>query len=62
MRCANGLPGWFGSNIDTACLVANGTDVAFGTEDGSVYRSEDDGVTWLEVATGLPAVRCLSMV
>jgi hypothetical protein len=61
-RCANGLPGWFGSNIDTACLVARVLEVAFATEDGSIYWSEDDGVTWAELVTGLPPVRCVALV
>ncbi len=56
-RCTQGLPGWFEHNIDTACLAASGTSVAFGTQDGEVYSSEDCGATWARVADGLPAVR-----
>ena len=36
----------FGFNIDTFQLAASGADVAFGTEDGEVYRSTDEGLTW----------------
>jgi hypothetical protein len=57
-RCGAGLFEWFGSNIDTFCLVARDNQVAFGTEDGSVYRSEDEGDSWQQVASGLPPVRC----
>ena len=59
-RCGDGLFGWFGSNIDTFCLVARQNEVAFGTEDGSVYWSENGGDSWQQVAAGLPAVRCVA--
>jgi photosystem II stability/assembly factor-like uncharacterized protein len=59
-RCERGLPGWFGSNIDTHCLAGAGPAVAFGTEDGDMYRSEDAGETWETIATGLPPVRCVA--
>jgi photosystem II stability/assembly factor-like uncharacterized protein len=56
-RCQRGLPRWFDDNIDTACLAAAGPVVAFGTEDGQVFRSLDGGTAWELVAKGLPAVR-----
>jgi hypothetical protein len=59
-RCTDGLPTWFGDNIDTACLVADGSLVVFGTEDGRIFRSPDAGRTWRLLATGLPPVRCLT--
>lgn len=59
-RCTRGLPGWFEHNIDTACLAASGTSVAFGTQDGEVYSSEDRGATWARVAEGLPAVNSVA--
>jgi len=34
-RCRQGLPEWFGSNIDTGCLAASGVTVAFGLTRGS---------------------------
>lgn len=58
-RCEHGLPESFGSNIDSHCLAALGSVVAFGTEEGALYRSEDAGETWETAATGLPPVRCL---
>jgi hypothetical protein len=58
-RCSEGLPEWFPSNIDTHCLVAQGSTGALGTDGGQVYRSEDGGRTWAPAATGLGSVRCL---
>lgn len=60
-RCRRGLPEWFSDNIDTGCLAAAGPVVAFGTEDGRVFRSPDGGATWELVAKGLPAVRCVAV-
>jgi hypothetical protein len=61
VRCADGLPEWFPQNIDTFCLAASGTLAAFGTEEGSVFVSEDEGQTWQVLAEGLPSVRCLAI-
>lgn len=44
-------------NIDTGCLDASGRTVAFGTRDGEVYVSEDNGDSWAVVAEGLPPVQ-----
>ncbi|MBI2216338.1 MAG: hypothetical protein HYU51_03480 [Candidatus Rokubacteria bacterium] len=55
-RCRDGLPEWFGDNIDTACLVATGPLVVCGTGDGRVFRSPDSGQRWEVVAKGLPTV------
>jgi hypothetical protein len=53
------LPEWFDDNIDTYCLDAlpDGSFAAFGTSDGRVYGSTDQGATWDERASGLPPVR-----
>jgi hypothetical protein len=59
-RCAAGLPEWFDSNVDTFCLAASRSQVALGTDDGDVYRSDDRGATWERVAWALPAVTCLA--
>lgn len=61
-RCAGGLPEWFGANIDTHCLVADEERVAFGTGDGEVWLSEDQGGRWELAATGLPGLSCLTFV
>ena len=60
-RCTEGLPEWIAGNIDTACLAASGSRVAFGTHDGSVFASDDEGDSWRLVAEGLPPVRCLAL-
>lgn len=59
-RCTVGLPEWFDGNVDTGCLAADGDEVAFGTADGSLFRSSDAGATWTEAASGLPAVRAVA--
>ena len=59
-RCRTGLPEWFDANIDTGCLAAAGEVVAFGTADGSLFVSEDSGVSWVERAAGLPTVRAVA--
>lgn len=58
-RCESGLPGWFGHNIDSYCLDAkpDGTIAAFGTGDGRLFASTDQGRTWSQVAKGLREIR-----
>lgn len=58
-RCRAGLPRWFEDNIDTYCLDAlpDGSLAAFGTADGRLYGSADQGITWEEHASGLPPVQ-----
>ena len=58
-RCRAGLPEWFDNNIDTGCLAAAGALVVFGTTDGRVYRSRDDGAGWELAVKGLPPVGCV---
>jgi len=61
-RCREGLPEWFEHNIDTYCLAADDVHVvAFGTPDGTVYRSFDAGLHWTRVASGLPAIRAVAL-
>jgi hypothetical protein len=55
-RCRTGLPEWFDGNIDSAWLDAMPALAAFGTADGRVFASADEGVTWDEVAAGLPSI------
>jgi hypothetical protein len=59
-KCTQGLPDWFTNNIDTFCLAASGPLAAFGTDQGSVFVSKDQGSSWREIAAGLPPVRCLT--
>ena len=58
-RCGEGLPEWFGSNVDSHCLVTDGRRVALGTDDGEVWISEDTGGSWDLAAKGLTAISCL---
>ena len=58
-RCDGGLPAWFGNNIDTYCLDAkpDGSLAAFGSHDGRLFTSTDQGRSWSQLAKGLPEVR-----
>jgi hypothetical protein len=58
-RCRTGLPEWFDDNIDTYCLDAlpDVAFAAFGTSDGRLYGSTDEGATWNELASGLTPVQ-----
>jgi photosystem II stability/assembly factor-like uncharacterized protein len=60
-RCEKGLPEWFSTNVNTACLQANGELVVIGDADGTVYQSGDAGESWAAVAEGLPSVRCVGL-
>jgi hypothetical protein len=59
-RCHDRLP-WFSDNIDTACLQTAGPLVVFGTEDGRIFVSPDQGSSWSLQTKGLPAVRCVCL-
>ncbi len=58
-RCAAGMPEWFDANIDSAWLDAADGLAAFGTGDGRVFGSADEGSTWDEVVSGLHGVECV---
>jgi hypothetical protein len=60
-RCRVGLPEWFADNVDTGCLVAQGSTAVIGTEDGCVFLSGDAGARWEEVAKGLAPVRGVAL-
>jgi hypothetical protein len=53
-RCERGLPEWFDGNVDSGWLDASPELAAFGTPDGRVFASDDEGASWGEVATGVP--------
>jgi hypothetical protein len=57
----DGLPEWFGGNIDSHCLAASGTDVVLGSPDGSVFVSSDAGNSWQEVTSGLPPISAVAL-
>lgn len=58
-HCRDGLPEWFDDNVDTHCLAVIEGSV-FAGHGGRVWRSEDQGVSWGEVASGLPRITCLA--
>jgi hypothetical protein len=60
VRCSDGLP-WFDDNIDTSCLAAQGSLVVFGTHDGRVFRSLDEGARWTLMADGLPTITAVTI-
>ncbi|MGH2691291.1 MAG: WD40/YVTN/BNR-like repeat-containing protein, partial [Actinomycetota bacterium] len=59
-KCGDDLPEWFGSNVDSHCLITDGRRVALGTGEGDVWVSEDLGASWDLAAKGLPGVTCLA--
>jgi hypothetical protein len=52
-RCDEGLPDWFEGNIDTHWLdaIPDGSAAAFGTVDGRLFTSSDEGASWREAGT-----------
>jgi hypothetical protein len=58
-RCHDGLPEWFGDNLDTYCLAVSGPVVVLGTENGVVHTSADGGRTFSVLSKGLPPVRAV---
>ncbi|HJQ76160.1 MAG TPA: hypothetical protein VJ948_02745 [Acidimicrobiia bacterium] len=54
-----GLPDWFGDNVDTHCLLLD-DGVAHIGHDDTVWRSEDWGETWAELAGGLPRITSIA--
>jgi hypothetical protein len=61
-RCSESLPEQFFDNIDTFNLATHESFVAFATEDGSVYLSENTGGSWSLLGEGLPTPRCLALM
>ena len=60
-RCEDGLPEWFSTNVNTACLAASGDDALIGDQNGTVYGSADAGASWRVIAEGLPRLTCLAL-
>jgi hypothetical protein len=63
-RCTAGLPEWFDSNIDSLCLdaIPDHGVAAFGTDDGRVFVSRDEGTSWEEIASGPGEVRSVLLM
>ena len=57
LRCEAGLPESFDDNIDTGCLDARGREAVFGTGDGELFHSLDEGESWEKIADNLPPIR-----
>jgi hypothetical protein len=60
-RCRDGLPEWFGHNIDTGCLVATADAVIAATPVGEVFGSDDQGLTWRQLGGRPSSARCLAL-
>ncbi len=60
-KCAGGLPASFPFNIDTGSLAARAGRVAFGTRDGRLFESRDEGSSWSTVADHLGTVQCVKL-
>ncbi len=58
-KCEQGLPQWFSDNINTSSPTALKDKAAFGTSDGQIFVSNDAGLTWKQLASGLPPIHCL---
>jgi hypothetical protein len=60
-RCDQGLPDTFGGNLDSLGVDAlpGGEMAAIGTGAGEAYASEDQGMTWTRLATGLDTIHCV---
>jgi hypothetical protein len=56
------LPEWFDGNIDSGWLVARDSVVAFGTGDGVIFLSDDEGEGWTRAAEEVPSIRSLCFV
>ena len=63
-RTTQGITKWFSKNIDTMWLDAfpNGSLAAFGTEDGNLYASTDQGRSWSQIAGGLPGMTRVQLI
>lgn len=61
-RCRDGLPEWFGDNIDTGCLVAQGATVAAATPGGAIFVSTDAGHHFAELDAGASALSCIVLL
>jgi hypothetical protein len=61
-RCTDGLPEWFDANVDSHWLAGTDDLAAFGTANGRVFASQDEGATWELVAEQLPPIRAVAIV
>jgi hypothetical protein len=57
--CTEGLPEWFGENLDSHCLAVR-EGVVYAGQGGTVWSSDDEGRSWRVGAQGLARVTCLA--
>lgn len=55
----SGLPEWFDDNVDTHCLVSDGSTVYVGHGD-QVWGSDDLGANWAALTGGVGTITCLA--
>ncbi len=55
-KCRGGFPEHLAGNVDSGCIAASGRFVVVGTPDGRIIRSEDSGLKWAQIVTGLPRI------
>lgn len=55
-KCRGGFPEHLAGNVDSGCIAAAGRSVVVGTPDGRILRSQDSGLKWQQIVTGLPPV------
>jgi hypothetical protein len=60
-RCSEGLPDRFEGNIDSHRLAATNGLAAFGTPDGRVFASEDEGRSWELVVEQLSPISAVAV-
>jgi hypothetical protein len=61
-KCTRGLPQWFSDNINTGTLATAGKVAVSGTREGQVFRSEDAGLSWQQIAANLAPISCLKLL
>jgi hypothetical protein len=61
-RVRLGLPDYFAGNIDTYCLTAWDEQVVCAAPGGALYVSNDSGVRWHELVSGLPEPRAVAIL
>lgn len=61
-KCTQGLSEWFSDNINTGTLATLGNLAVFGTRDGQIFRSDDAGLTWQQIAANLAPIACLHLL
>jgi hypothetical protein len=61
-KCRGGFPEHLVGNVDSGCIAASGSVVVVGTPDGRIIRSDDSGLRWFQITTGLPPVTRIRLV